>query len=220
MSGSTPSKFAYKRINGYVHVLVINLRDKTLKFITNVDAYEPTPVSKLAVRYSAEYGINADQFSYDTNGNVRPFGLYAYSGDVHKGENEPTVYISKKNVISLVRPKNIYTAVSGNHVLIRDGKIVQVDEGFVLPRTAIGWNQRFMIWVVVDGVESEKSGMSLSALSILMKSLGCQNAVNMDGGGSSTMVHVEDNTVSVLNIPSDDNVPGRERPVSNFLGVR
>lgn len=220
MSVSTLKKFAYKKIDGNVHVLVINLRDDTLKFITNQDTYEPRPVSKLAATYSAAYGINGDQFTYRGE-MVYPAGRYASNGSVYNDvDSEPTLYISRRNEPTFTRPKKIWTAISGNHIILQNGKLVPPHEGFVFPRTAIGWNRRFMLWVVVDGNEAQGTGLSLAALSILMKSLGCQYAINMDGGGSSTMVQVQDNTVSVLNVPSDDNTPGRERPVSNFLGVR
>lgn len=80
------------------------------------------------------------------------------------------------------------------------------------PRTAAGYNRDSTIayFAVVDGRQSLSAGMSLSELADLMLSLGAHNAVNLDGGGSSTMViHNQ-----VVNSPSD---PGGERSVANAL---
>ncbi|MCX7610839.1 MAG: phosphodiester glycosidase family protein [Ignavibacterium sp.] len=81
------------------------------------------------------------------------------------------------------------------------------------PRTAVGFNQDStkVYFVVVDGRQSNLSvGMTLDELADLMLSIGCKNAVNLDGGGSSTMViHNQ-----VVNSPSD---PGGERSVANAL---
>lgn len=81
------------------------------------------------------------------------------------------------------------------------------------PRTAVGFNQDSTVvyFVVVDGRQASLSvGMSLDELADLMLSMGAYNAVNLDGGGSSTMViHNQ-----VVNSPSD---PGGERSVANAL---
>jgi len=81
------------------------------------------------------------------------------------------------------------------------------------PRTAVGFNQDStkVFFVVVDGRQSNLSvGMTIDELANLMLSVGAYNAVNLDGGGSSTMViHNQ-----VVNSPSD---PGGERSVANAL---
>jgi uncharacterized protein YigE (DUF2233 family) len=81
------------------------------------------------------------------------------------------------------------------------------------PRTAVGFNQDStkVFFVVVDGRQSNLSvGMTINELANLMLSLGAYNAVNLDGGGSSTMVIHN----HVVNSPSD---PGGERSVANAL---
>jgi exopolysaccharide biosynthesis protein len=56
------------------------------------------------------------------------------------------------------------------------------------PRTAIGWNDREFFMVVVDGRAPGLSvGMTFSELASLMLKLGCKDAMNLDGGGSSTL---------------------------------
>ncbi len=80
------------------------------------------------------------------------------------------------------------------------------------PRTAIGWqSDGTILLVVVDGRQPQWSiGMTLAELAELMRDFGCQEALNLDGGGSTTMV-VRDR---VVNRPSDAT---GERPVSDAI---
>ena len=82
------------------------------------------------------------------------------------------------------------------------------------PRTAVGIDgQGKWYFVVVDGRQPGKSvGMSLEELTQLMASLDCKYAINLDGGGSSTMYL----NGAVVNSPSD--VSG-ERAVSDALMI-
>jgi len=80
------------------------------------------------------------------------------------------------------------------------------------PRTAVGFNQDStrLFLVVVDGRQPALSnGMTFPELADFLMSLGVYEGVNLDGGGSSTMV-VRD---QVVNSPSD----GKERAVANAL---
>ena len=81
------------------------------------------------------------------------------------------------------------------------------------PRTAVGLDSdRRKLWlVVVDGRrEGAAEGMSLPELTGLLRALGAETAMNLDGGGSSVMV-IRGATVSR---PAD---PTGERPVANAL---
>jgi len=81
------------------------------------------------------------------------------------------------------------------------------------PRTAIGITADHRLFLVtVDGRQPHHSiGMTLWELAQFMVQLGCQEAVNLDGGGSTTFVV----RGRVVNRPSD----GRERPISNIIAV-
>lgn len=81
------------------------------------------------------------------------------------------------------------------------------------PRTALGVTaDGRLLLVVVDGRQSGySSGMGLQELADLMTSLGARDAINLDGGGSSTMWL----NGLVVNRPSD----GPERAVSSALVV-
>ena len=56
------------------------------------------------------------------------------------------------------------------------------------PRSAVGWNDKFFFFIEVDGRQKNLSmGMTLPELSDYMLKLGCTDALNLDGGGSSTI---------------------------------
>jgi len=115
------------------------------------------------------------------------------------------------------------TALSGGPVLVRDGKRQKIraaaDDAYEFssmlerhPRSAIGWNQDSYFLVEVDGRQKDLSvGMTLDELSTFLVKLGCQEAMNLDGGGSSTLWYDGE----VRNNPCD----GYERTIANSLVV-
>ncbi|AIE86146.1 phosphodiester glycosidase family protein [Fimbriimonas ginsengisoli] len=108
--------------------------------------------------------------------------------------------------------------IGGGPVLLRDGDQVvdAAEEGFKSdflvrhPRTAIGKTPEGDVWIVtVDGRQACSVGATLEEMAQLMKRLGCVDAINLDGGGSSAL-----NLFGVtVNRPSD----GVERPVANGI---
>ncbi|MEX2154004.1 MAG: phosphodiester glycosidase family protein [Gemmatimonadaceae bacterium] len=121
-------------------------------------------------------------------------------------------------------------AVGGRPVLVRDSAIsAAVDTegapGFAAgrhPRTAVGiaGNGKRLLLVVVDGRQKPYSdGMTLRELATVMLALGARDAINLDGGGSTTLVAADPDSTGalrVLNRPSD---PTGERPVGNALAI-
>lgn len=80
------------------------------------------------------------------------------------------------------------------------------------PRSAFGWNERHCFLVVVDGRQAGLSvGMTLAELSEFLVELGCQEAINLDGGGSTELIL----DGRVLNSPCY----GRERATATSLLV-
>ena len=110
-------------------------------------------------------------------------------------------------------------AVSGSVQLLHNGQPTTTDNGELHPRTAIGIDrdQRLLHLVVVDGRSASSAGQTLLQLAELLQSLGDEEALNLDGGASSTMIAREQTgSVAVRNQPSG----GQERPVPNGLGFR
>ncbi|MGO4431147.1 phosphodiester glycosidase family protein, partial [Streptomyces sp. MCAF7] len=85
------------------------------------------------------------------------------------------------------------TAVSGRELLVVDGAAVGHDgEGnnTAAPRTAVGFSRdgRTMQVLTVDGRQADSGGVTLTELGVMMKDAGSYSALNLDGGGSSTLV--------------------------------
>ena len=109
-------------------------------------------------------------------------------------------------------------AISGERVLLRDGKRLVEDDRELHPRTAVGIDRDTgkVLLLVVDGRQDNSRGYTLVELARLMRSLGAEDALNLDGGGSSTLVaRDEDGDRRVLNSPSD----GSQRSVADGIGV-
>jgi exopolysaccharide biosynthesis protein len=86
--------------------------------------------------------------------------------------------------------------VSGGPYLVKNGEVfVDMTEqkltsiGGRNPRTAIGYTKdNNLIMLTADGREGASIGLTLNELAKLMKDLGCVNAMNLDGGGSTVMM--------------------------------
>ena len=109
-------------------------------------------------------------------------------------------------------------AISGNNFLVHDGIIRAIDDRQMHPRTAVGVDSDTgeVLLLVIDGRQADSRGYTMVELANLMVDLGADEAVNLDGGGSSTMVGKNrKGNIAVLNDPSD----GFQRWVANAIEV-
>ena len=228
------------------HVLIIDRRTAGLRlFVTPSDQAEGPPLlARTTTQFMQEFGVqiavNGDGFSpwwsrspadfYPHSGDpVTPNGYAASGGNIYaKGEAlppEPTLYVSRRGELSFNRiPGRVQHAISGDRMIVLKGEPVPgLDSSELDPRTAIGLskNGRWLYLVVIDGRQPLYSeGATFLQLANIMIDLGAYVAMNLDGGGSSTMVIEDaDGEPQVLNSPIDSYIPGRERPVANHLGI-
>jgi exopolysaccharide biosynthesis protein len=113
---------------------------------------------------------------------------------------------------------NPEVAISGNKVLLLHGVRRVVDDLEMHPRTAVGIDRDTgqVLMLVVDGRQSFSRGYTMVELANLMQLLGADDALNLDGGGSSTMLALDPGgLIGMRNSPSD----GFERHVANGLEV-
>ncbi len=114
---------------------------------------------------------------------------------------------------------DIETAFSGGAMLVSDGEALlnqtHTISGYQ-PRSAIGSSKdgKTLYMVAVDGRGISK-GVTQVELAYLMAEIGCYNAINFDGGGSTYMVGRLAGTDSLSTL----NVPTESRRVVNSLGV-
>lgn len=113
---------------------------------------------------------------------------------------------------------NADMAVTGAGYLVRNGAPNTADwagwaDSFARarhPRTALAWNNAYLYLVAVDGRSTASIGMTFAELAaFLINTLNADEALNLDGGGSTTLV-VDG---AVRNVPSD----GSQRPVANAV---
>lgn len=144
--------------------------------------------------------------------NRRPQIVWTFASDSSKSiyyVADPITLAKEKNQnLDKAMPWHPAQAIGGGPMLIKDGKIKDgsKDEGFGAghllrhPRTAIGYRDDYtLIMAVVDGRQQSSAGVTIVELAQIMYELGCFEAVNLDGGGSSAMVAAGE----VVNIPVD-----------------
>ncbi len=129
-----------------------------------------------------------------------------------------------------ITPFHPREAVGGRPVLVRDSAVLRsVDSvggaGFATarhPRTGVGIANagRRLLIVVVDGRQAPYSdGMTLRELADLFRALGARDAINLDGGGSTTFVHAVPDSAGVFRVANRPSDPAGERPVGDALAI-
>ncbi len=119
-------------------------------------------------------------------------------------------------------PANTYSAVAGNLMTIKDGEPIVPPNSDVLPRTVVGVNQAGdkLFILIVDGRQRWYSeGATHAFTQQIMQEAGAYEALNLDGGGSVTLVIEQDGAQRVFNAPIHTRIIGRQRPVANHLGI-
>jgi Phosphodiester glycosidase/Calcineurin-like phosphoesterase/Collagen triple helix repeat (20 copies) len=110
-------------------------------------------------------------------------------------------------------------AIGAAQPLVKDGVVQPQGDQSTAPRTAVGFSadRRTMYLAVADGRQTAVLGPRLAEMGELMRSVGAENAVNLDGGGSSTLVArpLGSAGATVRNTPSD----GEERATPNGVGI-
>jgi hypothetical protein len=138
-------------------------------------------------------------------------------------ETGATIEVSTATVPDL---RGARTAISGGSIITRGGRRAKIEKprgggmgGYAVssmferhPRSAVGWSSAHFYLVEVDGRQSDLSaGMTLAELGDYMAKLGCEEAINLDGGASATCWY----RGRVVNSPCN----GSERTVANGLVV-
>lgn len=176
--------------------------------------------------------INAG--GYDMS-NGRPSGAFIMSGTVINEPTGTTFWIDKDGNAHITSAQECNAALAAGNVLeavASFGDIFEngharsgLDNTTRASRTAIGIKaDGTVVMLMVDGRQAPYSvGMTMAEVGAAMEALGCVQAVNLDGGGSSTFAtqregESENNTSAGLTLrcrPSD----GYERKVSNTIMV-
>ena len=168
--------------------------------VTNPNSGGGLVLDDLVAKYGARGGINAGIFE-DTNGSGNgwpPIGITISQGETFN-DNESgclagisedgILYVGYLSYADCVNT-GIRDAVSFDPILILNGEIVDASllEGGISSRTCIGQRaDKAIVMLVVDGRQAYSIGISQLDAAEIMFNYGCINALNMDGGNSSSM---------------------------------
>lgn len=167
------------------------LSTHTIVYTSDWGEYSP-PCPKYGVQIVVENG-KATRMSYGSN-RIPKDGFVIVGAE----KNLNSIKDAKRFKLNVkINPewKDVNHIISGGPYLIKNGDIY-VDMtaqklgsvGGRNPRTAIGYTRdNHLIMLTADGREGSSIGLTLVELANLMKELGCVNAMNLDGGGSTVM---------------------------------
>ncbi|MEM6437167.1 MAG: phosphodiester glycosidase family protein [Cyanobacteria bacterium P01_D01_bin.115] len=115
-------------------------------------------------------------------------------------------------------------AIAGNQQLVAHGEAVPFDfrdRAYARVMALVSQGGEELSLVVVDGKQPHYSeGATLTQLTDIALSLNADAALNLDGGGSTTLAIDTPNGPQPLNAPIHTKWPLRQRPVANHLGIR
>lgn len=201
------------------HLVTLVLRTPGLRVRATGPDEAWSAVSDFAKKAGAEIAINANFFSKTascgvTAGDSRVWEI-VYAGC------PLTLAFWRDGQVRIVSAsaafERVVAAVSGRPSLIRDGRPEPTLERFASvrhPRTAVGLNrdETELVILVADGRRRSALGLTGPEMTDILLAAGARNAINLDGGGSTTLFIEAEG--GVQNRPSD----GRERVVINHLG--
>jgi hypothetical protein len=192
--------------------------------------------SSFLLKNHCQVAINGAPFSPVHNEEGREqsvVGLHVSRGEVVSGGNGKydALLLTRDNKARVARPpfalKDVYNAVGGFQVVLKKGVVLEktpyYNTGPVHPRSAAGISAdgKYLFLLVIDGRQKGFSqGATTQEVGAWLKALGAADGLNLDGGGTSTLVVADaSGKARVLNRPIHRNRPGTERPAGSHLGV-
>jgi exopolysaccharide biosynthesis protein len=119
-------------------------------------------------------------------------------------------------------PAGTRQAVAGIGMIVQNGQFQrQPDDQERYSRTVVAIDRSGQtLWILIadDKQIFYSEGATLAELADLAIQLGADAAINLDGGGSTTLVVGTASGPQLLNSPAHTKIPRRERPVANHLG--
>ena len=221
----------YRENDTTIYVADVEVRDSSyLQTAFANDTYGKNIVdetSSIASGVGAILAINGDFYGVQRQGFVLKNGkIYRSTSNSNEDlviyKNGDWEFIDEENTdLEKLLDNGAYNVLSFGPGLIDNSSIIvsvndEVDKAMKNnPRTAIGKiSDNHYVFVVSDGRTSESTGLTLYELATFMKSLGCEMAYNLDGGGSSTMYF----NGKVINNPTSGRSI-KERSVSDIVYI-
>lgn len=218
--------------SGHVHIVKVDLRCPSISLVGTPQNQAGGTVKNFAYKNKLNVAINASFF----DAHYRPQGLVVTAGrrwvDSRDSRQHTFLACTQDNRCSIDPPNNLATprrdweTVVAGWQNLRNGRylcgrgasrVCHTNARSRHPRTSLGLSpdRRWLYIIVVEGRLQAFSGYTLNQLARLYQSLGVQEAMNLDGGGSTTLV-INNRRINAL--PANQFF--LERNVANQLGVR
>lgn len=216
-----------------VHALRIDLRTPGLTLALSPEAERGRPLDAMPSAAGALLSINASYFTRDYS--ARGWTLsqgQAWSKTMPGYASGSPVFACTVQMLCRIvlqppaeaPPADWWLAVAGTPWLLDQGRTRSPADDATCanhcarahPRTALGLDSsgRWLFLVLAEGRRPPVQGLSLAELSAVMQGLGADSAINLDGGGSSTLLIAGR---SVMARPFNE---APLRPLANALHVR
>lgn len=232
--------------NQYISIIEVDTKKAKGRFALASNLGYITPTSKFAKDSGAVVAMNGSFYNmkkpYNSVCYFKKHGVeeFVFNEKMAQRDNG-AVAISAKGKLAIYpadasEPGNVAPAqtwpstldavsvVSSGPILIVDGKDARLDENSFNrnrhPRSAVGTAGKKVYLVAVDGRNAENAqGVSLWEFTKVMRWIGAGYALNMDGGGSTTLYAEGENGSGIVNHPSDNKKFDREgeRHIVNAL---
>jgi exopolysaccharide biosynthesis protein len=224
-----------------INILRVNLNKRKISLVHNPSENVRTSIQ--ADQAGAVAAINAGFFNVKTGGSVaylKANGLIVDSDTAkrwprNQNLNGAVLITASDGLFISVKMNNTWfdsltvyrdVLVTGP-LLVQNGNLCTMPGTSLVtsrhPRSAVGTiRNKKVVLVTIDGRDEQAAGMTLYELAALMRLLKCRDAVNLDGGGSTTMWIRGKPYNGVVNMPSDNKIWDQEgeRAVANVLVVK
>lgn len=224
-----------------LNILIVNTKRRAVSLY--YESGKNSVLSKQAVKSGALAAVNAGFFNIKDGGSV----TYIRSGGMITDADTSRIWSRNSNMTgSFLVDKDGNVFIEGAHsnswydshqdfseVLVTGPLLLSGNERMQLPltplvvnkhpRTVVGKRKNHRIVIVtIDGRTDQAAGMTLNEAAELMHLLRCKDAVNFDGGGSTTMWISGKPFNGVVNMPCDNKKFDNEgeRAVSDILVIR
>lgn len=228
-----------------VNIIELDLSNKNLQVDIAGLSKGLIKTSELAKQEHALAAINGSFFDMRNGGSVtyiRRDGVTINKSTMNKGKiseraNAAIVIDNAKNLVSIVAADenslNWEEVLSAPDVmvcgplLIMDDSLVKLQENAFNknrhPRSAVALTaDNKLLLITVDGRNKHAEGMNLDELAFFLKVMGSKSALNLDGGGSTTLYIDSKKKSGVVNYPSDNKLFDHEgeRPAANIILIK
>ena len=224
-----------------INLLIVNLKKREIGLVHNPEKNVRTSIQ--ASGAGAIAAVNGGFFNVKNGGSVSYLKMSGRIVDTDTAKKwlrnsnlNGAVMISSSGEVIIEKrlPNSWYDShpeyedilVTGP-LLVENGILSNLPETSLVtnkhPRTSAGIrNSKKVILMTLDGRAEEAAGMTLNELAEFMLLLGCRDAVNFDGGGSTAMWISKKPFNGIVNMPSDNKKFDHEgeRAVANIMVIR